>query len=159
MQDQAGYTKDRAEIENLQARYMFALDWQDAEAYASTFTEDGILDWARGIVRGRAAIRAEMDTIRARMFTNQSPGTSGPPTRLRHMITNLVLRVDGDRATAKAYWFEMRNDGQEHSVRIIGYGHYDDELRKVNGEWLFASRRINNVQLPGRAGPDTNPAW
>ncbi|MEO6378117.1 MAG: hypothetical protein ABIO37_08850, partial [Caulobacteraceae bacterium] len=26
------YAADRAEIENLQARYLFALDWQDADA-------------------------------------------------------------------------------------------------------------------------------
>ena len=51
------YAADRAEIEDLQARYMFALDWQDGAAYASTFAEDGVLDWAGGIVQGRAAPR------------------------------------------------------------------------------------------------------
>jgi hypothetical protein len=153
------YAQDRAEIENLQARYLFALDWQDAAAYAGTFAEDGVLDWARGIVKGRQAIRDEMETLKKAMFTNQAPAASGPPVRLRHYISNLVLKVDGDRATGKAYWHEIRNDGPERSIRIIGYGHYDDELVRVNGEWLFAFRRINNVQLPGRAGPDVNPAW
>lgn len=153
------YAQDRAEIENLQARYMFALDWQDGEAYAATFAEDGALDWARGIVKGRDAIRSEMATFRATMFGGGVPAVSGPPVRLRHFISNLVLKIDGERASGRAYWFEVKNDGPERSVRIIGYGHYDDELVRVNGEWLFKSRRINNVQLPGRAGPDQNPAW
>ena len=34
----AQYARDRAEIEDLQARYLFALDWQDADAYAATFS-------------------------------------------------------------------------------------------------------------------------
>ena len=153
------YANDRAEIENLQARYMFALDWQDAEAYADTFAEDGVLDWARGVVKGRKAIREEMETLKKVMFAGAGPAASGLPMRLRHYISNLVLKVDGDCASARAYWHEMKNDGPERAIRIIGYGHYDDELVRVNGEWLFQSRRINNVQLPGRAGAETNPAW
>ena len=54
------YAADRAEIEDLQARYMFALDWQDADAYAAAFTEDGVLDWAYSMVRGRETIRAPL---------------------------------------------------------------------------------------------------
>ena len=38
------YADDRAEIEDLQARYLFALDFRDPDLYVSTFTEDGILD-------------------------------------------------------------------------------------------------------------------
>jgi uncharacterized protein (TIGR02246 family) len=152
------YANDRAEIENLQARYMFALDWQDADTYASTFTEDGTLDWARGVVRGRAAIRAHMDTFRAVMFAQPADPTARP-TRLRHYITNLVLNVDGDKASARAAWFEINNNTPDRSVRFVGYGHYDDELRKVDGKWLFASRRINNEQLEGRGAPPQNPAW
>lgn len=40
----ASYAEDRAAIEHLMARYLFALDFFDADAYASCFTEDGVLD-------------------------------------------------------------------------------------------------------------------
>ncbi|MEP7315031.1 MAG: nuclear transport factor 2 family protein, partial [Pseudomonadota bacterium] len=40
------YAQDRSEIEDLQSRYLFALDWQKPELYASTFTPDGVLIWA-----------------------------------------------------------------------------------------------------------------
>ena len=41
---QGSYAEDRAEIEDLMARYLFAMDWGDFDAYAATFTEDGVLD-------------------------------------------------------------------------------------------------------------------
>jgi len=45
---QDSYAEDRAKIEDLQARYMFALDFGDAETYAATFAEDGVLDFGMG---------------------------------------------------------------------------------------------------------------
>ena len=47
------YAADRAEIEDLMARYLLAMDYHDADAYAGCFTEDGELDWAMGVARGR----------------------------------------------------------------------------------------------------------
>jgi hypothetical protein len=37
----SSYAEDRAAIEDLQARYLFALDFHDPDLYVSTFTEDG----------------------------------------------------------------------------------------------------------------------
>ena len=37
------YADDRAAIEDLQARYLFAMDFGDPDLYVTTFTEDGIL--------------------------------------------------------------------------------------------------------------------
>ena len=45
------YAEDRAAIMDLQGCYLFALDFHDAETYASTFAEDGIINWARGEIR------------------------------------------------------------------------------------------------------------
>ena len=47
-----GYADDRAAIVDLQARYVMAMDYFDADGYAAVFTEDGVLDWARGLVEG-----------------------------------------------------------------------------------------------------------
>jgi hypothetical protein len=41
----SSYAEDRAAIEDLQARYLFALDFHDPDLYVSTFTPDGILDY------------------------------------------------------------------------------------------------------------------
>ena len=38
------YASDRAEIADLMARYLFAMDYNDYDAYAECFAEDGVLD-------------------------------------------------------------------------------------------------------------------
>lgn len=38
--------QERADIEDLAYRYIFALDWRDADTYASTFAPDGVLNYA-----------------------------------------------------------------------------------------------------------------
>jgi hypothetical protein len=155
----SSYAEDRAAIEDLQGRYMFALDWQDADTYAGTFTEDGILDWAGGIVQGRAAISAEVRGMRASFAKQEAADAPLRPARLRHVITNGAIRIEGDRASGREYWFEMKDDGPDRRAYLGAYGHYEDELRKVNGRWLFSRRKIYNEQMAARAAPPTNPAW
>ena len=140
---------DRAAIENLQARYMFALDWQDPEAYAATFTPDGVLVSAIAEAKGREAIRAEVVKMRANDLAAAQPGLFA--FSRRHAITNLVLDVHGDRATGRAYWAGYINDNPDRKPVLESYGHYEDELVKVNGEWLFARRTIFNELRPDRA--------
>lgn len=48
---------DRAAIEDLQARYLFAMDFHTPDLYVTMFTEDGILDVGSGEIKGRQAIR------------------------------------------------------------------------------------------------------
>lgn len=153
------YARDRSEIEDLQARYLFALDWQEPETYASTFTEDGVLVWAGGTVTGRPAIIKEMHEARevdARAAAGMAPVR---PARRRHFISNVVLRVDGDRATGRAFWFEFNNDMRDRRPYLGAYGHYEDELRRVDGQWLFSRRQIFNEQRDSMAATNSNPAW
>jgi len=148
---------DRAEIQDLQARYMFALDWQDADAYAATFTEDGVLDWAGGVVHGRDAIRKEVQGMRANFAKHEQADAPTRPARLRHFISNVVLEFDGDRALGRAYWFELNDDNRDRRPYVSGYGHYEDELRRVDGKWLFSRRKIYNEMLPSRVAAPVNP--
>jgi hypothetical protein len=153
------YAADRAAIEDLQARYMFALDWQDAQAYAATFTEDGVLDWAGGIAEGRAAIAEEVRGMRALFSRREAADAPRRPSRLRHFISNVVLKIDGDLASGRAYWVEFNNDNRDRWPFCGGYGHYEDALAKVDGQWLFTRRKIYNEILESRAAGPDNPAW
>ena len=154
------YAEDRALIEDLQARYMFALDFGDIDTYVATFTEDGVLDIGEGEWRGRETIKERLLAIPRREEPLASPGAPKPrPASGRHNITNIVLKIDGNRAWGRAYWFHMGNENPERSAALDSYGHYEDELIKVNGEWLFSRRRIYNEQEARWAWQGGNPCW
>ena len=149
------YADDRSAIEDLQARYLFALDYRDPDLYVSTFTEDGILDVGSGEIKGREAIR---QTI-AKM-PQPAPAAGMRPAVGRHNISNIVVRVDGNKASSRAYWFHYSNDNPTRAGVFDGFGHYEDELVKVKGRWLFAKRRIYNENRDEWAYKGTkNPAW
>ncbi|MGD8340467.1 MAG: nuclear transport factor 2 family protein [Gammaproteobacteria bacterium] len=144
----SSYAEDRAEIENLQARYMFALDFRDPAEYAATFTENGVLDYGAGKIQGREAIAAMVAGMREGDAQQRAADTSGlRPAAGRHNIANIVIEIDGDRATSTAYWFHMGNDNPERGAQLNSFGHYEDELVRVDGKWLFSLRKIYNEQV------------
>jgi hypothetical protein len=154
----SSYSDDRARIEDLQARYLFALDFQDPEAYAATFTVDGILDYGVGEIRGREAIAAMVANSRRNAEAQRAADTSGiRPAAGRHSITNIVIEINGDRAYSTSYWFHMGNNNPDRSAQLNSFGHYEDELVKVNGEWLFSKRKIYNEQVAEWAAGFDNP--
>ncbi|HWL62591.1 MAG TPA: nuclear transport factor 2 family protein [Steroidobacteraceae bacterium] len=154
-----GYARDRAQIDELMARYLFALDWQDPEMYGSVFTTDGVLVWAGGTVNGREAIVKELHNARAADERANAATPGLRPFRRRHFISNFVLRIDGDRATLRSLWFEFNNDGAERRPYVGAYGHLEDELRRVDGQWLIARHQVFNEQREAMAAGPENPAW
>lgn len=154
-----GYARDRAQIDELMARYLFALDWQDPEMYGSVFAPDGVLVWAGGTVNGREAIVQELHNARAADERANAATPGLRPFRRRHFISNFVLRIDGDRATARSLWFEFNNDGEERRPYVGAYGHLEDELRRVDGQWLIARHQVFNEQREAMAAGPENPAW
>jgi len=156
------YAQDRAEIEDLMARYLFAMDYNDFDTYADTFTDDGTLEFARGAVTGRENIRAA-----AKGFKEAVAGiykdVDGNPAVLRHVLCQSVIRVEGDRAWHTGFWFETANDGPRtpdgsRLTPTLGtFGIYEDELVRVDGEWKFHYRNIRNEFLPGRESEASNP--
>jgi hypothetical protein len=156
----SSYAEDRAQIEDLQARYLFALDFFDMDTYVSTFTEDGILDIVAYQAKGRAEIRKKLEESRPVFNPASSEKTPGlyPPTG-RHNITNIVLKIDGNKAVGRSYWFHYGNNNPKRAGAFDGYGHYEDEMVKVNGKWLFAKRKIYNEGVEKWIAPSKNPSW
>jgi hypothetical protein len=151
----SSYAEDRAQIEDLQARYLFALDFHDPDLYVSTFTEDGVLDYGSGAVKGRQAIK----NVIAGM-PSPKPVAGKRAGAARHNISNIVIKVEGDKAFGRSYWFHYSNDNPDRRGVFDGFGHYEDELAKVNGKWLFTKRKIYNEGRDDWAYKDsTNPAW
>ena len=147
----ADYANDRAEIENISNRYMVAMDAGDLETVMSTWADDGVLEWVRGVDRGKEAIRKAMSgfvggaAARAQVDENT---TSRP--RTRHQIVNHVIDVDGDSAKTVAYWFAFTNNTPQGDVQLLYFGHYEDELVRRNGHWLFKKRVVYNESLQNK---------
>jgi ketosteroid isomerase-like protein len=117
------------EIRNLLVRYGLYLDAKDFAGYVSLFTADGVLDAPLGSAQGQQAIRDMLGNV------------LGPVNAGFHIYANPLIEVDGDTATAMSRFTYVQNiEGQLPEVRLVG--HYDDELRREDGRWLFARRKI-----------------
>lgn len=150
------YAADRAEIEDLMGRYLFAMDYGDLDSYVATFTEDGEIEFASGTYKGREAIYEAVKRFKegiGRFYTTEN----GKPAALRHVLLQSVVRVEGDRAFTTSLWMEMANDGPGDSFKMGTFGIYDDELERVDGRWLFAKRVVLNEFIEGRSSGPENP--
>ena len=150
------YAADRAAIEDLMARYLFAIDYFDWDAYVATFAPDGELEFASGTSKGRDAIRAAVTSFSKRIgeFYHTE---DGKPAKLRHVVLQSSIRVEGDKAWGRTLWVEMANNGPKDSMKMGTYGIYEDEFTKASGHWLIAKRRVLNEFLKGRESGPGNP--
>lgn len=152
---QSSEAEDKLAILEVQNRYILAMDYFDADGYAAVFTEDGVLDWARGEVIGRDAIREFMATgtydLRKLNFqpATTPEGKEWPPA-VRHLVTNQVIELNGDTARVISYWMNYSNAADRRQIQWLSYGSWDDEMVKVSGEWLFKRHKIYNENNPNR---------
>jgi ketosteroid isomerase-like protein len=148
--------EDRLAIEQVWAKYAQALDTADPEAYASLFTPDAYVEVDGKPYQGREAIQAMIRNIRTRLGVDQAAPDShgrrfGP---IRHLLSNLVVEVNGDHATSESYWTEVITNGKNaqgigNPPSVLKMGRYEDELVKRNGKWLFSRRIITgDLEMP-----------
>jgi ketosteroid isomerase-like protein len=145
----AGYADERALIENMSNRYMIAMDAGDIDTIVNSWSEDGVMDWVFGVEHGREEIRAAMQDF-AGMRDDVDADASWAP-RTRHQIVNHVIDIDGDTASTIAYWFALTNRTPQNDVQTFYFGHYEAELVKEDGRWVFTSRKVFNESRQNRA--------
>jgi len=126
-----GTPEDREQIRELYARYAFTIDHGPYEDWVNCFTEDGVFDSPRmGRHEGHDALRK---------FTATYKNSAGD-AQVRHMLCNVTFRVEGDRAIGGCYLTYYHCKGGKATLEALG--RYQDELRKINGEWLYQYRRV-----------------
>lgn len=145
------YAEDRALIENLSNRYMVAVDAGDIDTVMDTWAEDGVLEWVGGVENGKDEIYAAMSNFGGAAVMGNVPADATTRPRTRHQIINHVIDVDGDAAHTIAYWFAMTNNTTHGQIEILYMGHYEDELARRDGRWLFTKRSVYNESQPNRA--------
>jgi uncharacterized protein (TIGR02246 family) len=129
--------EDIEEIRTVLVNYGRNLDAHDFGAYARLFAKDG--EWVGGFgsVKGTAAIEA---------FMAKNIGSPGKPAGTYHLLTNFIIDVHGDTATAWSRWGYV-TPGPDKKPAIAQGGHYEDKLVRENGTWKF-SRREAFVDIP-----------
>lgn len=117
---------DRDAIRDLLARYTYNGDRGRVAELVACFAEDGLLEFPGARAQGPEAILAVLTS-----------GTRNSElTFVRHHITNPLIEVAGDTATARSYFAVHSDNGPDHS------GTYDDKLVRTEAGWRFAQRRV-----------------
>jgi ketosteroid isomerase-like protein len=130
--------QDRHEIRELTARYNLAFDGNDAEAWAGTFSDDGVFESSRGgTVSGRAAL---LDWFRSR------------PHDTIHATTDALVEGDQDAATQRCTVMVYERAGDTVRLRSVGY--YTDRLVRGPEGWRFSYRS----PITWKTAPEESPS-
>ena len=123
-------TEDKEQIRELLASYCYHVDSGQAEKYVELFADDCIVELGPlGSFKGKSAL----------LELQQRKG--GKPTQVRHITTNIVSSIQGDTAQVKSYVMALKIDTTPPT--LLFSGHYSDDLVKLEGRWLFRSRRAS----------------
>jgi uncharacterized protein (TIGR02246 family) len=121
-------TGDQAAIRALIARYALTLDAGEIEQCVQLFADDAeFLVYGRSFA-GRGGIGS--------MFRAAPRGL--------HLTGVSWVDVHGDTATARSQVLFVRADNQQLRPAL-----YDDELIRVDGDWLFSRRQCRFVTARG----------
>jgi len=138
--------EDIVAIHQLFVDYGVHLDHHDFESYASLFAEDGeVLLGPLGRARGRTEIRRLME----RALRSVPIGDSF------HLITNPVVRLDGDTAEATVMWTVIQRGSDGHP-QVAMLGRHVDMLTRREGRWVFL-RRAGHIDIPSAYPPADGP--
>lgn len=124
---------DYEQIHNLLVRYCYVTDRGSAEDIAELFWEDGCVDFNGSVNHGIVDMKTGFEKWIKKM--------RDPVVDLRHLLYAPAIEINGNIATAEAYY-----DADGHSRRkgrvIQLRGVYRDELEKRSSEWRFLKRQV-----------------
>ena len=111
------------EILNVMSRYCRAIDDREFDLFAELLAEDVRFEMG-DVTESRAEL---LEYIQANLWP------AG-----RHIYANPVISVDGDTAHVDSDWVWFSPD-----LVPTRSGRYSDDLRRVDGRWVFTVRRIS----------------
>lgn len=118
-------------VRDLVHRYADAVVHRDPDQWSSTWTADATWELGKGRrVEGREAIVAlwssAMDGLRA----------------VIHNVLNGTADLDEAAGTGSGRWYLIEHWVRADDSRGILLAHYDDRYVRIDGSWLFASRKL-----------------
>ena len=70
--------------------------------------------------------------------------------RTKHLVTNVHIELDGDRASSRCYGTVLQQT-DELPLQPIASGRYLDRFERVDGRWRFADRLVTGFLLGDRS--------
>jgi hypothetical protein len=138
---------DRILIEDFLTRYYYDLSTGKAKELAEYFTEDALLDVDGTVAKGHA----EIAKLYQRPEGASAPAATAQRRRGHMLLTNPIINIEGDIATAHVIWTGVMNEGIGKVPSLYEEGREYSELRKVKGKWLISRRFISSDSgLPDR---------
>ena len=133
--------EDTLNIHQLYARYSDAIMRKDPETFGSCWSEDGYWLLLGNEYRGKKTI--------VETYSNSVAGTDF----VLHLAMSPLISINGDKAKVRSQVQEILHFSGGGSMIILG--NYNDEVHKIDGQWLFAARRIS-VRYSGPFHMDDN---
>ena len=124
--------ESRFVIEELVSAYCEACDEHDIPRLAALFTEDAVYGSPSGVLRSTG--RAEIAGMFVRAFRVRGPGY--------HWTHDLVISIDEKDADLATGTVASHAETSVNGVASLAAMKYDDEYRRVDGQWLFSRRSI-----------------
>lgn len=75
--------------------------------------------------------------------------SDGTP-RTKHLVTNVAIELDGDRARSRCY-VTVFQQTDALPLQPIAAGHYVDRFERVGGAWRFAERLVTGFLFGDRS--------
>ena len=139
-QENLGTYEDRIAVEDVMARYVWAVDSLDSDGYVAVFTEDAIIDSNGSLSKGRAEIRNIVTSLIQRRDAVKAKGL--PTSNLYHVISNVRITFPKPgEALHQSYWQTVRRD-TDGKMTAAAMGRSEDRLVKRSGKWLIQSRKL-----------------
>ena len=139
-QGNLGTYEDRIAVEDVMARYVWAVDSLDPEGYVAVFTEDAIIDSNGSLSKGREEIRRIVTSLIRRSDDNKARGL--PSSNLYHVISSVRITFPKPgEALHQSYWQTVRRDKDGRMI-AAAMGRSEDRLVKRDGQWLIQWRKL-----------------
>jgi hypothetical protein len=141
--------EDREAIHHLLERYIELNEARDYRGYSRLFASNGELRLRRGSATGPENIYQFMQTNFGAPLAADSMLRNAA-----HVLSNVIIEVDGDAATARSRWALLSPSREDGTPRVAQSGFYTDKLVREKGEWKFLQRIVTpGIPVPAPEKP------
>jgi hypothetical protein len=149
------------EIRQLKARYMYFTDMKDWGGFVTVFAEDADIDMRDSFtpvagpsyVYGRPELLQGFDTSGWRWTGAKEMAANGAAqfaqTSLVHQSFNAQITMHSPDMASGIWAMQdmLRFPPGSPIEEIIGYGHYHESYRRIDGNWLIQSMTLKRTRM------------